>query len=240
MARYAGDLHLLKRLAPFSWFSDAQLAWALPTIEHRTYVRGSVIQTAGREGDGIYIVLSGRVCVLHDDGQDHEFLAARVGPNDFFGELALLDQATCIASVRAECDCDVLYIPRQVALDCLRDNPKAAMCMLTTVVARLCEAQRQVGHLALTTVEQRVASVLLENSIEDAGVWRVQVGSEQISAMVAASREMVSRVLKRMIDSGAVRRDRRNLVMIDREAVAKRTRATKQRAEAVPEAQEET
>jgi CRP/FNR family cyclic AMP-dependent transcriptional regulator len=238
MARYAGDPNLLKRLAPFSWFSDAQLTWALPTIEHRTYARGSVIQSAGREGDGIYIVLSGRVCVLHDDGQDHEFLAARIGPNDFFGELALLDQGTCVASVRAECDCEVLHIPRRVALECLQENPKAAMCMLSTVVERLCEAQRQVGHLALTTVEQRVASVILDNSVEDDGVWRVQVGSEQISAMVAASREMVSRVLKRMIEGGAVSRQRRSLIIVDRDAVASRTRSIKQRSDAASATQD--
>jgi CRP/FNR family cyclic AMP-dependent transcriptional regulator len=238
MARYAGDLHVLKRLAPFSWFSDAQLASALSTIEHRNYARGSVIQSAGREGDGIYIVLSGRVCVLHDDGQDHEFLAARIGPNDFFGELALLDQTACVASVRAECDSEVLHIPRRVALDCLEENPKAAMCMLRTVVERLCDAQRQVGHLALTTVEQRVASVILDNSVEADGVWRVQVGSEQISTMVAASREMVSRVLKRMIDGGAVSRHRRSLVIVDRDAVASRTRPTKQRADAASQTHE--
>ena len=206
MARYSGDANVLKKLAPFSWFSDMQLAWALPAIEHRTYAAGSVIQAAGREGDGLYIVLSGRVCVLHDDGEAREFVAARIGPNDFFGELALLDHGTCIASVRADLECEILFIPRTVAVDCLEDNARAAMCMLRTVVGRLCDAQRKLGHLALTTVDQRVASVLLDNCVEAEGAWRVEVGSEQISAMVAASREMVSRVLKRMIEAGVVRR----------------------------------
>ena len=42
--------------------------------------------------------------------------------------------------------------------------------------------------------------------------------------MVGASREMVSRVLKDMAESGAVRRDKRKLIVIDRAFVADRTR----------------
>ncbi len=229
MARYTGDAHVLKKLAPFSWFSDAQLARALPAIEHRTYAGGSVIQPAGSEVDGLYIVLAGRVCVLHDDGEAREFVAARIGPNDFFGELALLDQGTCIASVRADGECEIIFIPRAVALECLENNSRGAMCMLRTVLARLCESQRKLGHLALRTVDERVASVLLDNSVESEGVWRVELGSEQISTMVAASREMVSRVLRRMIDAGVVRRHKRRLIIVDRDGVAAHIRATSQR-----------
>ena len=45
-------------------------------------------------------------------------------------------------------------------------------------------------------------------------------GSEEIAALVGASREMVSRVVKGMISSGAVRREKRKLIVIDRQALA--------------------
>jgi hypothetical protein len=48
----------------------------------------------------------------------------------------------------------------------------------------------------------------------------VKPGSEEIAAIVGASREMVSRVLKAMIASGAVRREKRKLIVMDREALA--------------------
>jgi CRP-like cAMP-binding protein len=44
--------------------------------------------------------------------------------------------------------------------------------------------------------------------------------------MVGASREMVSRVLKDMSETGSVRRDKRRLIVIDRTAVADRMRAS--------------
>jgi CRP/FNR family cyclic AMP-dependent transcriptional regulator len=220
MSRYTGDIEALRRLAPFSWFSSTQLSWALPTIETRSYDRHAVIQRAGRDGDGLYILLDGRVSVVHEDGHAHELLVTRIGPHEFFGELGLFEGQTCAASIRADSRCEILFIPRRVVLECLEDNARAATCMLKKITERLCQTHAKLAHLALTTVEQRVASALVEHSIEAEGVWRVDAGSEQISNMVAASREMVSRVVKKMIADGMVRRDRRKLVVLDREAVS--------------------
>jgi len=97
--------------------------------------------------------------------------------------------------------------------------------MLNKLTLRVCEAHAKLAHLALTTIEQRVASTLVEHSVEAEGVWRVQVGAEEISCRVAASREMVSRVVKKMIAGGIVRRDRRKLFVIDRMAVTSLARS---------------
>ena len=219
-----GDPQLLKRLPPFSWFSETQLAWALPTIEHRRYPARTVIQRYGDAGDGLYIILSGRVCVLHQDAQGHELIASSVGANDFFGELGLLDNEVCAAGIRSDTACEILFIPRKIVLECLEDNGRAAMCMLKKVILRLCETHRKLATLALTKVYDRVAAVLLEHSREgDGGERRVEIGSEQISGRVAASREMVSRVIKDMIGRGMVRRDKRKLIIVDAAALAAKT-----------------
>ena len=220
MNRFIGSAETLKRLVPFSWFSETQLAWALPAVECRSYRRDAVIQRAGEEGDGLYIVVAGHVSVLHEDGHEHELVVSSLGPHEFFGELGLFDGQACAASVRADTDSEVLFIPRRVVLECLDENPRAAVCMLRKITARLCETHSKLARLALSTVEERVASVLLEHGIEADGAWHVQVGSERIASLVAASREMVSRVIKKMIAGGIVRRERRKLVVVDRDAVA--------------------
>ena len=235
MSRYTGDPQLLKRLPPFSWFSETQLAWALPTIEHRRYPPRTVIQRYGDPGDGLYIVLSGRVSVLHQDAQGHELIASSIGPNDFVGELGLLENEVCAASIRCDTACELLYIPRKVVLECLEDNGRASMCMLRKVLARLCATHRKLATLALTKVYDRVAAVLLEHSRDAGGERRVEIGSEQISARVAASREMVSRVIKDMIGRGMVRRDKRKLVIVDAPALAAKC-AERSESDAKPDA----
>ena len=225
MSRFTGDIEALRRFAPFSWFSSTQLSWALPTIETRSYDKHAVIQRAGQDGDGLYILLEGRVSIVHEDGYAHELLVTSIGEHEFFGELGLFEGQACAASIRADSRCEVLFIPRKIVLECLEDNPRAAMCMLKKITGRLCHTHAKLAHLALSTVEQRVASTLVEHSIETEGAWRVDVGSEQIASMVAASREMVSRVVKKMIAGGIVRRDRRKLVVLDREAVSSLARS---------------
>ena len=233
MTRFTGSAEALKRLVPFSWFSETQLAWALPTVERRSYPRNTVIQRAGDDGDGLYIILSGHVSVVHEDGQAHELVVTSIGPNDFFGELGLFEGQACAAGMRSESDCEVLFVPRRVVLECLDENSRAAICMLRKITARLCETHAKLARLALSTVEERVASALLEHSVEADGAWHVQVGSERIASLVAASREMVSRVIKKMIACGIVRRERRKLVVVNRAAVS--SHASRAAAQHVPE-----
>jgi CRP-like cAMP-binding protein len=113
----------------------------------------------------------------------------------------------------------VLFVPRRTLIECAEQNPGAAMAMLRVVIDRLDQAHRKMATLALTDVYGRVANVLLESSCESEGEWHVQAGSEQIAAMVGASREMVSRVVKDMIRRGAVRRHKRKLIVVDRGSV---------------------
>lgn len=217
MPRFNGEPAVLSTLPPLSWLSEAQIARALPSIQSHTYAPRTCILNAGDPADGLYILVSGRVLVLHEDGDGNEFVLAAVGANDFFGELGLLDSGYCTASVRALEACEVLFIPKTVAMECLESNARAAMCMLRKLAVRLCDAHRKMAGLALTNVYGRVATVLLENGEEAGGEWRVAIGSEQIATMVGASREMVSRVLKDMVQRGLARRHKRKLIVFDRE-----------------------
>jgi CRP/FNR family cyclic AMP-dependent transcriptional regulator len=219
MTRYQADPALLRKLAPFSWFTETQLTWALPATERRTYAAHASILKAGDKADGLFILLSGAVRLVHQDGEGHELVAEIVRPQEFFGELGLFDGADCPVSIEAQGPCEVLFVPRKVVLECLEDNARAAMCMLRSAVSRLCATHHKLGKVALTTVSQRVAMVLLENGLDADGEWRVEVGAEQIASMVGASREMVSRVIKGLIEKGIVRRLRRKLIVTNREAL---------------------
>lgn len=225
MTRAPADPRLLAQLPPFSWLTETQLAWALPATEHRSYSTRTTIIRAGDKAEGLYIVLSGRVKVLHEDGQGHELLAEVVGPKEFFGELGLFDGTDCPVTIESDGACELVFVPRKLLLECLEDNPRAAMSMLRASVSRLCATHRKLGTVALTSVGQRVATVLLENGAEVDGEWHVGVGSEAIATMVGASREMVSRVVKGLIVAGIMRRSRRRLIVCDRDALAARVRS---------------
>jgi len=218
MMTLAFDASLLKSLPLFSTLNEHEFAAMLPAMQQRTYTPRTCILRAGESGEGLYVVLSGRVRVLLDDGEGHEIIVSVFGPNEFFGEIELMDGGPRLANFDCIQPTEVLHIPRKIVVEWLERDPAASMLLLRTVTRRLADAHQKIGNLALVNVYGRVARVLLEEGHEGAtGEWHVEPGAEQIAAMVGASREMVSRVVKDMITRGLVRRHKRKLIVIDRQ-----------------------
>ena len=67
-----------------------------------------------------------------------------------------------------------------------------------------------------------MARLIMELAREVNDNWVVDTGSEEMARMVGASREMVSRVLKEMRDSGLIRRDKRKIIVLDRSSMERR------------------
>ena len=220
MIDFESDPDALRKLPLFSAMTASQLTWVAAAIKHRTYLAGTCIVPAGEPPDGLFVILSGRVRVVHEDAEGHALIVADLGATEFFGEMGLIDSTPCPASIRAVDRCECVWIPRKIFIECIEDNAAAALCMLRGSLERLCTAHHKMANLALMNVYGRVARVLLENGHDANGEWLVDTGSEQIAAMVGASREMVSRVVKSMIVKGAVRRYKRKLIVLDRAALA--------------------
>jgi CRP/FNR family cyclic AMP-dependent transcriptional regulator len=223
----------VRNLPFFAALSGEELAEFLKVVQHRTYPARATILRAGDMADALYFILSGRVHVLLTNGQGREVIVAVRGPSDFFGETGLLQGAPRVEDVRAYEACEVLCVPRTQMLEWLQRTPGASMFMLRTLSGRLANAHRTVANLALLDVYSRVARVLVDYAKEVGGQWMVEPGSELIASMVGASREMVSRVVKDMLNDGMVRRYKRKLVVLDRAALMARA------APAVDEASED-
>jgi CRP/FNR family cyclic AMP-dependent transcriptional regulator len=204
----------------FSSFNDSQLTWILAAVKECTYGTGQYILRAGETPQGVYVLLSGRVRLLHQDSDGRTFITSDLAENDLFGEMGIIDATRSPASIVAVTPCEVALLPRKIFLECIKENNAAAVYVLRMALERLCAMHEKVASLALTGVRARVARVLLDRSVPAERGWRVEPGAEEIAELVGASREMVSRVIKGMILSGAVLRQKRKLLVLDRAAVA--------------------
>jgi CRP/FNR family cyclic AMP-dependent transcriptional regulator len=220
MAMTRLNASVLRTLPLFAMLADEEFAALLPSIKQHSYPPRKLILRAGEESDGLYFILSGRVKVLLEDGRGREMMVSSLGPNEFFGEMTMIDGGPRSATVEAHDACHVLYLPAKRLRECLQRNSGALTFVLRTVVERLRKADRKIQDLAFVDVYGRVASTLLDTSLEADGEWLVGPGCEQIASMVGASREMVSRVLRGMIDKGLICRKRRRLIVLDRAALA--------------------
>ena len=216
--------NILKTVPLFSSLSDEQLRVLQPCLQQRSYPRNSFILRAGEETDALYIILSGRAKVLIPDEQGREVILATLGPNEFFGEMGLLDDQPRSASVETLEACQMLRFSKSGFIACLKDNFDLAMIIINNLVKRLRAADRKIESLALIDVYGRVARLLLDQSEEVDGTWIVRIAppKQEIARMIGASREMVSRVVKDLQMRGYIRAEKRKIYLLDKISMSKR------------------
>ncbi len=208
--------------------SEEQLRVLQPCLQQRSYPRNSFILRAGEETDALYIILSGRAKVLIPDDQGREVILATLGPNEFFGEMGLLDDQPRSASVETLEACQMLRFSKSGFMVCLKDNFDLAMIIIKNLVKRLRDADRKIESLALIDVYGRVARLLLDQSEEIDGNWIVRSAppKQEIARMIGASREMVSRVVKDLQLRGYIRAEKRKIFLLDKISMTKRASNT--------------
>ena len=229
MAQFALNPNVLKNVPLFSSFSDPQLSALVPAVQHRRFPRGAYVIRAGEETDALYIILAGRAKVLIPDDDGNEVILSVIGPNEFFGEMGLLDDQPRSASVETLEPCEMLRISRAAFLNCLKDNFDAAMQIIRNLVKRLREADKKIESLALIDVYGRVARLLIEMAQPVDGQWIIEKAppKQEIARMIGASREMVSRVVKDLHEKGVIRADKRKIYVLDRHSMGRKRASEK-------------
>ncbi|MBI3937800.1 MAG: cyclic nucleotide-binding domain-containing protein [Betaproteobacteria bacterium] len=215
---------ILKTVPLFSSFSDELLNTLAPCIQLRSYPRNAFILRAGEETDALYVVLSGRVKVLIPDEEGHEVILSMMGPQDFFGEMGLLDDQPRSASVETLEPCEMLRLSKAGFINCLKDNFELAMVIIRNLVRRLRDADRKIESLALVDVYGRVARLLLDMAENVDGKLMVPHAppKQEIARMIGASREMVSRVVKDLQVRGLIRAEKRRVFILDKPSMSAR------------------
>ena len=104
----------LERLRNLSLFADLtlpELAILDSLLHEREYLAGEVIFDEAEVGQAIYILIEGEVTICRQGRPDDGYLA-RLGPGEFFGELALLDDSIRSAQAQAATGCVVAVLFR--------------------------------------------------------------------------------------------------------------------------------
>ena len=97
MARPA--LETLKQVPLFSGLENRDLERIADSFKERKYSAGDTIASEGQGGAGFFVIAEGTANVTVQ-GQDRGTL----GPGNYFGEIALIDEGARTATVTAETD----------------------------------------------------------------------------------------------------------------------------------------
>jgi len=154
------------------------------------------------------------VFLQHPDGK--EVALAELGPQDFFGEMGLLDDLPPSASIETLETAEALLVPETVFKRHLVGNAQVTISLIRALVHRLREADRKIESLALLDVYGRVARLLLDLSEEIEGKRILQKAPTKtdIARQVGASREMVTRVMRHLGESRTILVENRKITLL--------------------------
>jgi CRP-like cAMP-binding protein len=136
---------LLSQVPLFAGLDNAALAALAGFTFTRTFQPGEAIVEEGQTGNGLYVVLAGRVEVIKSDGSPQAQVLATLGTGEPFGELALLGEWKRTATVRAIDETTCLGMDRWLFLAHLQRQPAIAVKMLQFVAERLVETDARLS-----------------------------------------------------------------------------------------------
>jgi signal transduction histidine kinase len=127
----------LRRVPFLARLGDVQIDALAAAGESRWVPAETVLFEEGAAGDGLYVILVGRVRIVRNaDGHD-PLAVTEFGPGDFFGEVALLDGGARSATAVAGEACELFVLGREPFLALLASSPYLIGEVFTNLTDRI-------------------------------------------------------------------------------------------------------
>jgi CRP/FNR family cyclic AMP-dependent transcriptional regulator len=134
----ADVIETLRRVPLFAGMSDKELKRLADNMSERTFPEGKAVTTQGQSGVGFFVIEAGVASVSRDDEKIRD-----LGPGDYFGEIALIDNgprsATIVASEELRCRGMTAMAFRPL----VQTHPEIAWPLIEALVERLRETERR-------------------------------------------------------------------------------------------------
>jgi CRP/FNR family transcriptional regulator, cyclic AMP receptor protein len=193
------QVSLFRRFPLFADLDERELAAIAAVAKTRRYAKDDVIFYEDETGDIFYVIR---------EGEGKEIILSMLGPGDFFGEMALLDDEPRSATIVATEPVELITIWRNDFLQILADNFVMTRKVLAEISKRLRSASSRIESLATMDVYGRLARFFLDlardngKAVDNGYVAVTRPTHQSIANMIGTSRETVSRLIHDLMRQG--------------------------------------
>ena len=178
----------------------------------RTFLAGEIIMRTGQYIKSTALVLEGRVKIYRENPDGGEFLMYYLGP----GQACAVTMICAIQSqqseimAKAEEDTEVLMIPIQLMDDMMNKYKSWYQFVIMTYRNRFDELLAVIDNVAFRNMDERL-EFYLKRHADATGKKLIETSHQQIADDLNSSREVISRLLKKM--------EQRNLLKLHRNMI---------------------
>lgn len=178
----------------------------------RTFLAGEIIMRTGQYIKSTALVLEGRVKIYRENSEGGEFLMYYLGP----GQACAVTMICAIQSqqseimAKAEEDTEVLMIPIQLMDDMMNKYKTWYQFVIMTYRNRFDELLSVIDNVAFRNMDERL-EFYLKRHTDATGKKMIETSHQQIADDLNSSREVISRLLKKM--------EQRNLLKLHRNMI---------------------
>ncbi|MCX7984416.1 MAG: cyclic nucleotide-binding domain-containing protein [Bacteroidetes bacterium] len=142
---------ILSKVPSFAELTSRELKEVAAIVHKREYLRGEPVFYQGDPGLGMYIVQKGEVSITLTTKEGKTDEIAVLGEGDFFGELALIDEAPRSANAVCRTDCLLIGFFRPDLFELIEKKPslgiKIVLKLAEIVTQRLRRTDEELSRL---------------------------------------------------------------------------------------------
>jgi CheY-like chemotaxis protein/CRP-like cAMP-binding protein len=176
--------------------------------EIRNYQKKDFIYKEEGFPRGVYFILKGKVKCFRKNEDSKELITGLYNEGDFFGYLALLENAKYSDSAMTLEDSELCMIPKEDFFSLVYENAEVSKKFIKMLSDNLREKEEQLIKLAYNSVRKRVAEglVTLYNRYkkEDETKFSMSISREDLSKIVGTAQETAIRMLSDFKEEGLV------------------------------------
>lgn len=198
----------------FKGFSETVKQLILSEAKADSFQKGDIVLDIGQPVLGLPFVKSGLLKVYKEDDDDNEFLMYYLNPGEIcsMGLKCCLELGKSMARVYAEEDSELLFIPSETVQK-LQSIPEWNTFVIDSLVQRIDELTQVANQLAFKKLDDRVVDYL-ERLSEQKQSKQLELTHREISKDLNSSREVISRVLKKLEHEGVLKLSRNTITLL--------------------------
>jgi CRP-like cAMP-binding protein len=198
--------------------SSEEVAEVESSCIDQSYQKDATVYFPGEATNALFMVKKGLVKLSYFDEAGDEAIIRILSPGDVFGEIFLGVKKQLFAAT-AMTDSEITVISRPTFEKLLARIPQIGVNFISLLSRRLAEAEARIGEFSHSWAYERLERVLLNLSRAHGRETRrgrqidIHLTHQLLADIIGASRETVSRHLKRLEEQGALKREARRLTV---------------------------